>query len=216
MSCTVWTQWTFFSLFNPSRWYSCLAFDLTYGWREEVNFSCTCLNYWYFSADRDFNFDVSKVFWVLKIRLTCCWVAAVSGCCLLNSHGYWLPGTTCGDICGQELKIAKMSCLVLLLAIFAARGWKCSRWASWVHFWPYVRPGFENPQNELPGATFGRMCGQGLKMLKISFLGLLFAICAAIGWECWKSAAWGYFWPYVRPRAENAWSELPGLTFGYW
>ena len=27
--------------------------------------------------------------------------------------------------------------------------------------------------------------------------------------HAWPS--WGYFWPYVRPRAENAWSELPGL-----
>ena len=163
-----WNLASIFSLFKPSRWYSCLAFDLTYGWREEVNFSCTCLNYWYFSADRDFNFDVSKVPWALKIRLTCCWVSAVSGCCLLNSHGCWVPGTTFGDICGQELKIAKMSCLVLLLAIFAARGWKCSRWASWVHFWPYVRPGFENAQNKLPGASFCYMCGHWLRMLKIS------------------------------------------------
>ena len=49
------------------------------------------------------------------------------------------------------------------------------------YFWPYLRPGAENVQNELPGATFGCVCGQGLKMLKISFMGLLLTICAAIG-----------------------------------
>ena len=52
----------------------------------------------------------------------------------------------------------KRNFLVLLWAIFAARD--------------------ENAQNELTGITFGHMCGQGLKMLKI-FLGLLLAICAA-------------------------------------
>ena len=59
------------------------------------------------------------------------------------------------------------------------------------YFWPYLRPGAENVQNELPGATFGCVCGQGLKMLKISFMGLLLAICAAICWKCSKWASWG-------------------------
>ena len=49
------------------------------------------------------------------------------------------------------------------------------------YFGPYLRPGDENAQNELTGTTFGHVCGQGLKMLKISFLGFLFVICAAIG-----------------------------------
>ena len=44
-----------------------------------------------------------------------------------------------------------------------------------------MRPRAENAQNELPGATFEQMCGQELKMLKISFLGLLLARCAARG-----------------------------------
>ena len=65
-----------------------------------------------------------------------------------------LPGT------GQELKIDKMS----------FQG----------YFWPYLRPGAENVQNELPGATFGCVCGQGLKMPKMNIMGLLLAICAAI------------------------------------
>ena len=46
---------------------------------------------------------------------------------------------------------------------------------------PFVRPGAEDAQNELPGTAFGRMCGHGLKMLKISFLRLLLVICAVIG-----------------------------------
>ena len=46
---------------------------------------------------------------------------------------------------------------------------------------PFVRPGAEDAQNELPGTTFGRMCGHGLKMFKISFLRLLLVICAVIG-----------------------------------
>ena len=62
-------------------------------------------------------------------------------------------------MCGQALKMLKISFLELLLAI-------C------------VRPGAGNAQNELPGVNFAHMCGQGLKMLKI-FLGLLLAICAA-------------------------------------
>ena len=154
-----------FSLFKPSRWYSCLAFDLTYGWREEVNFSCTCLNYWYFSADRDFNFVLSKVPWALKMRLTCCWVSVVSGCCLRNSHGYLLPGTTFGDICGQELKMLKnelsvvtfgyicgqglemlkMNFLGPLLAICAARSWNAQNKLHRLTFdYIYVRPGAGN------------------------------------------------------------------------
>ena len=48
------------------------------------------------------------------------------------------------------------------------------------------------------------MCGQGLKMLEMSFLGLLLAISAARGWKCSKLASWGYFWPYLRPGAGNA------------
>ena len=46
---------------------------------------------------------------------------------------------------------------------------------------PFLRPGAEDAQNELPGTTFGRMCGHGLTMLKISFLRLLSVICAVIG-----------------------------------
>ena len=67
----------------------------------------------------------------------------------------------------------------------------------------HVRPGVENARNELPGLTFGHICGQGLEMLKISFLGLLLAISAARGWKCSKVASWGYFWPYLRPGAGN-------------
>ena len=77
------------------------------------------------------------------------------------SYMHDLPGATFGHMCGQELKMHEMS--------FRD------------YFWSYVRPGGENAQNELPGATFGRVCGQGLKMLKIGFLGLLLAICVAIG-----------------------------------
>ena len=48
--------------------------------------------------------------------------------------------------------------------------------------------------HDLPGATFGRMCGQELKMHEVNFL--------------------DYFWSYVRPWGENAQNELPGATFG--
>ena len=61
-------------------------------------------------------------------------------------------------MCGQELKMLKMSFLVQLLG---------------------MRPGTENAQNELPEITFGHMCGQELKMLKMSFLVLLLSKCAA-------------------------------------
>ena len=154
-----------FSLFNLSHWYSCLAFDLSHGWREEVNFSCTCSNYKYFFADSDFNFDVLKVPWALKMRLTCCWVSVVSGCCLRNSHGYLLPGITFGDICGQELKMLKnelsvvtfgyicgqglemlkMNFLGPLLAICAARSWNAQNKLHRRTFdYIYVRPGAGN------------------------------------------------------------------------
>ena len=78
----------------------------------------------------------------------------------------------------------KLSFLGLLLAISAAKGWKCSKLASWGYFWQYLRPGGGNAQNKLPGTTFGHRRGQGLEMLKISFLGLLLAISAARGWKC--------------------------------
>jgi len=44
-----------------------------------------------------------------------------------------------------------------------------------------MRPGTENAQNELSVVTFGYICGQGLEMLKMNFLGPLLAICAARG-----------------------------------
>ena len=88
-----------------------------------------------------------------------------------------LSGVTFGYICGQGLEMLKMS--------------------SWGHFWPYVRPGAEmlkisfvdlllnicaargrKCSKSASRATFGHMCGQGLKMLEI-FLGPLLAICAA-------------------------------------
>ena len=34
----------------------------------------------------------------------------------------------------------------------------------------------ENAENQLHGVTFSHMCGQGLKMQKVSFLGLLFPV----------------------------------------
>jgi len=58
-----------------------------------------------------------------------------------------------------------------------------------------VRPGAENAQNELPEAIFGHMCGQGLKIFKMSFLRQLLA--------------------YVRPGAENTRNELPEPIFGH-
>ena len=78
----------------------------------------------------------------------------------------------------------KISFLGLLLAISAARGWKCSKLASWGYFWPYLRPGAGNIQNKLSVTTVGHMRGQGLEMLKIRFLVLLFAISAARGQKC--------------------------------
>ena len=48
--------------------------------------------------------------------------------------------------------------------------------------------------HDLPGATFGYMCDQELKMHEVSLR--------------------DYFWSYVRPGGENAQNELPGATFG--
>ena len=48
--------------------------------------------------------------------------------------------------------------------------------------------------HDLPGATFGHMCGQELKMHEVSFR--------------------DYFWSYVRPGGENAQNKLPGATVG--
>ena len=88
------------------------------------------------------------------------------------------------SMCGQGLKMLEMSFLGLLLAISAARGWKCSKLASWGYFWQYLRPGAGNIQNKLSVTTFDHRRGQGLEMLKISFLGLRLAISAARGWKC--------------------------------
>ena len=93
----------------------------------------------------------------------------------------------------RNWKCSKMSFLLLLLVIFVARGWKCSKWTSWGHFWPYVRPEAE--------------------MLKISFIDLLLTIyMCAQGLEMLKMSFWGCFWPYVRPGTENAWN-LPGQSY---
>ena len=59
-----------------------------------------------------------------------------------------------------------------------------------------MRPGAENAQNELPEATFGNMCGHGLKIFKMSFLRLLLAICA------------------TTMGLKNTYNELPGATCG--
>ena len=59
------------------------------------------------------------------------------------------------------------------------------------------------------------MCGQGLKMLEMSFLGLLLAISAARGWKCSKLASWGYFSPYLQPGGWKCSKLVPGLTFGH-
>ena len=48
--------------------------------------------------------------------------------------------------------------------------------------------------HDLPGATFGHMCGQELKMHEVSFR--------------------DYFWSYVRPGGESVQNELAGSTFG--
>jgi hypothetical protein len=106
-----------------------------------------------------------------------------------------LPGTTFGNLCGQVLEIVKISFLGLLLAICAAIGRKCSKWASWGYFWPYVRPRAENAWSELPG--------------------LLLAICAARGWKWSEWASWTHFCPCVRPGPENAQNKVPGITFCY-
>ena len=118
-------------------------------------------------------------------------------------------------MCGQVVKIIKMSFLGLFFAMLCwGKIWKCFKWASWVYFWPYVRPGTENAQNELPGATFEQMCGQELKMLKISFLGLLLARCAARGWKLSKWASWDYSSPCcVWAKSENTSNELLGFIF---
>ena len=78
----------------------------------------------------------------------------------------------------------KISFLGQLLAIGAARGWKCQNLASRGYFWPYLRPGAGNIQNKLSVTTFDHRRGQGLEMLKISFLGILLIISAARGWKC--------------------------------
>ena len=77
----------------------------------------------------------------------------------------------------------KIKFLEILLAISAARGWKCSNLASWGYFWRYLRTGGGNAQNKLPGTTFGHRRGQGLEMPKLSFPGLLLAISAARSWK---------------------------------
>ena len=46
-------------------------------------------------------------------------------------------------MCSQELKMLTMTFLA--------------------YFWLDVRPGAENPKNELPVTTFKHMCGQGLQ-----------------------------------------------------
>ena len=127
-----------------------------------------------------------------------------------------LPRATFSHLYGQGVNVLKINILELLLAIWAARSWKCSKWASWNYFWSHVRPRAENAQNELPGATLEQMCGQELKMLKISFLGLLLARCAARGWKLSKWASWGYSSPcYVWAKSENTSNELLGFIFGH-
>ena len=73
-----------------------------------------------------------------------------------------------------------------------------------------MRPGAENCQNKLPGAAFGFMCGHWLKMLKMSFPGHM----CGQELKMEKVSFQGYFWPYLRPGAENVQNELPGATFG--
>jgi len=68
-----------------------------------------------------------------------------------------------GHIWRRAAKMLKMNLLRLILAISGARQPKCSNWASWGSFWPYLVPGSQNAQNEPPEAHSGQIWCQGYK-----------------------------------------------------
>ena len=78
-----------------------------------------------------------------------------------------------------SLVLCGFKALSLVLFGFKATPRANLRLSFWDYFWPYPRPEAENAQNKLPGVPFGHICGLGQKILRMSFLGLLFTRSAA-------------------------------------
>ena len=89
--------------------------------------------------------------------------------------------------------------------------------ASWVWFSRFLEPTPESVQIELPGIRFIGFWSQGLKVIKSSFLGLVFLTSGANARKSSNQASWDSFCRLLEPRPESHQIESPGTGFlDYW
>ena len=107
-------------------------------------------------------------------------------------------------IFAQARKALKISLLELILAISGPMPPKCSKLAFWGPFWPYLGPGPQSAQNEVPETHSGHIWAQAGKVLKMRLLRPIPTISGPWPPKCSKWASWDPFWPHVDPGRQNS------------